>query len=87
MPVKINEISYLTASDVLEEVGVTRQTLWRWRQEGKIPQGNRFRNRQVIFSPEEVEVIREFANRIEPIREDEDVQLSLFNGRKGVNRS
>jgi len=80
MPVEINGINYLTAKDVLEEVNVSRQTLWRWRQEGKIPAGNRFRNRQVIFSPEEVEIIRNFANRIEPISEAEGLQLGLFNG-------
>ena len=37
MPVLVNNISYLTASEVLEEVNVTRQTLWRWRQDQKIP--------------------------------------------------
>ena len=83
MPVIINNISYLTVTDVLNEVKVTRQTLWRWRQEGKIPVGNRFRNRQVIFSPEEVETIRDFANRIEPISDTDDAQMSLFGGVKG----
>lgn len=86
MAVIIDQKQYLTASEILELVGVSRQTLWRWRQEGKVPQGNRYRNRQVIFSPEEVEVICEFANRIEPISDDEDIQLSLFNGPKGVRR-
>jgi len=57
----------LTATDVLEQVPVTRQTLWRWRQEGKIPAGHRYRNRQVVFTPDEVEAIREYANRVEPI--------------------
>ncbi len=67
MPIKINEVSYLTVTDLLEEVDVTRQTLWRWRQEGKVPAGHRYRSQQVIFSPEEVEVIKGYANRIEPI--------------------
>jgi len=67
MPVEINGISYLTATDVLGQVPVTRQTLWRWRQEGKIPAGHRYRNRQVVFTAGEVEAIREYANRVEPI--------------------
>lgn len=67
MPVEINGISYLTATDVLDQVPVTRQTLWRWRQEGKIPAGHRYRNRQVVFTSGEVEAIREYANRVEPI--------------------
>lgn len=67
MPININDVRYLTVTDLLKEVGVTRQTLWRWRQEGKVPTGHRYRNRQVVFSPEEVEAISEYANRIEPI--------------------
>lgn len=66
--VEINGIKYLTATGLLQIVDVTRQTLWRWRHEGKIPAGHRYRGRQVVFSPDEVEAIQEHANRIEPIR-------------------
>jgi len=78
--VKINGIKYISAAELLETVDVTRQTLWRWRQEGKIPAGHRFRGRQVVFNPEEVVAIQEYANRIEPIDNSEAGQLSLFNG-------
>ncbi|MCG7955068.1 MAG: helix-turn-helix domain-containing protein [Candidatus Thiodiazotropha endolucinida] len=80
MTVEINGIKYLSATEVLETVDVTRQTLWRWRQEGKIPAGHRFRGRQVVFSLEEVTAIQEYANRIEPIDNSDAGQLSLFNG-------
>lgn len=80
MAVEINGIKYLSATEVLETVDVTRQTLWRWRQEGKIPAGHRFRGRQVVFSLEEVTAIHEYANRIEPIDSSDTGQLSLFNG-------
>ena len=83
MVVKVNGISYLTTTDVLKQVNVTRQTLWRWRQEGKIPVGSRLRNRQVVFSLEEVDTIRDFANRIEPISDPGLVQLGLFNDLNG----
>jgi predicted DNA-binding transcriptional regulator AlpA len=79
MPVDINNVLYLTATEVLGTVEVTRQTLWRWRHEGKIPAGHRYRGRQVVFSPGEVEVIQAYANRIEPIEVSHPGQLSLFN--------
>ncbi|PUB84856.1 MAG: hypothetical protein DBP02_07590 [gamma proteobacterium symbiont of Ctena orbiculata] len=67
MAIEINGINYLSASELLKTVGVTRQTLWRWRQEGKVPAGHRYRGRHVVFSPDEVEAIQEYANRIERI--------------------
>ena len=81
MPITVQGRSYLTASDVLERVPVTRQTLWRWRQEGKIPAGHRFRGKQVLFSAEEVAVIEAYANRIEPIEPNGTRQLGLFRGK------
>jgi hypothetical protein len=59
---------------------VTRQTFWRWRQEGKIPAGYRHRGKQVLFSPEEVSVIEACANRIEGIEPSGAPQLGLFRG-------
>ena len=79
MPLIINDISYLTTTDILENLDITRQTLWRWRQEGKIPSGHRFRGRQVLFTPNEVEEIQEYATRIEPIEHPERKQIGLFN--------
>lgn len=80
MPVNINNIKYISASELLAELGVTRQTLWRWRQQGKIPSGNRMRNRMVVFSPGEVEEIKAFANQIQPIKAEPKAasQLNLF---------
>jgi excisionase family DNA binding protein len=79
MAVIIDKKQYITTSEILEMVGVSRQTLWRWRQEGKIPAGHRYRGRQVVFNSEEVTVIQEYANRIEPIDTSEVGQLSLFS--------
>lgn len=78
MPLEIRGVKYFTASDVAEQVGVSRQTLWRWRQEGSIPQGHRFRKKHVVFTPAEVRVIDEFANRIDPIEPSDNVQRDLF---------
>ena len=39
----------------------------RWRNEGKVPAGHRHRNRSLLFTSDEAEAIRQFANRIEPL--------------------
>ena len=67
MPVQIHGQQYLTNSEVSAQLGVSRQTLWRWREKGLIPTGLRYRTRQVLFKSSEVEEIKIFANRLEPI--------------------
>lgn len=84
MPKEIEGVTYLHATELAEEMEVSRQTIWRWRRGGKIPAGNRFRGRQVLFSPSEVEAVREFAFGVKPILEDEkEEQFSLFAGEEG----
>ena len=85
MPITIQGRSYLTASDVLARIPVTRQTLWRWQREGKVPTGQRYRGRLVVFGPGEVEAIREFANRLEPIAGGGAAQLPLFTSLPRAN--
>jgi predicted DNA-binding transcriptional regulator AlpA len=84
MPIQIDGVAYFSAADIQRDLGVTRQTLWRWRKARKIPQGRRYRDRQVLFTKEEVDVIHEYANRLEPadaaLGSDAD-QMSLFNAR------
>jgi Helix-turn-helix domain len=67
MPVTIEGRKYYTNAEVSDELRVSRQTLWRWREKGSIPAGLRYRTRQVLFKADEVEVIRQFANRLVPI--------------------
>lgn len=78
MPVQVAELTYYTNNEVSEESGVSRQTLWRWREKGRIPAGVRYRTRQVLFTAEEAEAIREYANRLEPIEFGGTRQLGLF---------
>jgi predicted DNA-binding transcriptional regulator AlpA len=66
MPLEIEDIAYFNAADIQRDLGVARQTLWRWRKAGKIPQGRRYRDRQVLFTEQEVRAIREYSNRLEP---------------------
>ena len=80
---EINGDVYVNAAEVVERLGISRQTLWRWRQEEKIPQGHRYRGRQVLFSENEFAEIESFANRLEPIHSGSDRdQLRLFTGRR-----
>lgn len=86
VPILIERIEYFTAADIQRDLGVARQTLWRWRKGGKIPQGRRYRDRQVVFTREEVEAIREYSNRLEPTDSTVSDQLKLFrsNSPKGI---
>ena len=81
MPKLIDHLTYYKAAEVAAELGVSRQTLWRWRQEGRVPAGHRFRDRQVLFTESEVQAIREFALRVEPIAAPNHSQLRLFPDR------
>jgi predicted DNA-binding transcriptional regulator AlpA len=78
MPILIDRIEYFTASDIQRDLGVARQTLWRWRKGGKIPQGRRYRDRQVVFTRDEVDAIRDYSNRLEPVESVVSDQLKLF---------
>jgi predicted DNA-binding transcriptional regulator AlpA len=66
MPIEIEGVEYFTAADIHRMLGITRQTLWRWRTARKIPQGRRYRDRNIVFTHQELEAIREYANRLEP---------------------
>ena len=79
MPVDIDGQEYLSASEVADRVNVSRQTLWRWRQDDLVPQGHRYRGRQVVFSPEEIQAIADYAYRMEPIAPVLSSQLRLFD--------
>jgi len=80
MPIEIQGIVYFTANEVAESVEVSRQTLWRWRRDGSVPEGRRFRSGQTLFTESEVAAIRDFANRVEPVDLGRRDQIGLFNG-------
>lgn len=87
MPLHIDGVSYVTVPEILVEMQITRQTLWRWRREDRIPRGRRYRSQQLIFTVDDAEAIRRYANRVEPIAEpDSSDQLHLFAPASGSRR-
>ena len=72
-------------TEICEELRASRQTFWRWRQEGKIPAGYRHRHRRLLFTSAERQSIHEFANHLEPADAPGSSQLRLFNGPKHAN--
>jgi hypothetical protein len=78
MPIEIEGVTFFSATDIHRDLCVARQTLWRWRKAGKIPCGRRYRDRQIVFTKQEVEAIREYANRLEPAEPVDADQLKLF---------
>jgi excisionase family DNA binding protein len=78
MAVDVNGIRYLSATEIAKQIGVSRQTLWRWRNDGKIPLGRRYRDRQILFTEDELQQILAFANRVESLTPSGPKQLRLF---------
>lgn len=67
MPREIDSSEYWSAAELIRELQVSRQTLWRWRRLSKIPTGRRFRDGQVLFTAAEAERVRHYANKVEPV--------------------
>jgi transposase-like protein len=67
MPKELESSEYWSAAELIRELGVSRQTLWRWRRLRKIPVGRRFRDGQILFTPAEADSIRHYANKVEPV--------------------
>jgi hypothetical protein len=80
MPLSVDGITYFSTAEVLTTLKISRVTFWRWRSGRRIPPGSLLRGRQLVFTAEELMVIRNYANRVVPISEREE-QLRLFGPR------
>ena len=83
MSIEVDGVTYYSAADVLQEIGVSRQTLWRWRHEGKVPGGRRYRDKQILFTRGEVQQIRDYANRLEPLQRPAPDKTEHFEDKRG----
>ncbi|HET9215362.1 MAG TPA: helix-turn-helix domain-containing protein [Terriglobia bacterium] len=87
MTIEIEGVRYFSAADVQQQLSVTRQTLWRWRREGKVPLGQRYRDRQVLYTEDDLKVIREYANRLVPADSAAPIRMARDRRRlKGKQR-
>lgn len=64
MPTRIEESDYYSLQEIAELLSVSRQTLWRWRQEGKMPQGRSHRGRTLLFSEAELDFVKQRAQEL-----------------------
>ena len=80
MPRDISGVTYFTVKEVAAILGCSRTTLWRWLKTGLIPKGRRYRNLERLFTSDEIERIRAYANRMEVDDETTNQQLTLFKG-------
>lgn len=62
----IDGVRYYDTAEVVEAAHISRQTLWRWRREGVVSDGHRFRGNRVLFSESAYAEILAYANRLEP---------------------
>lgn len=83
MAIQLDRIRYLTNDEVARKLGISRQTLWRWRAAAKIPVGRQYRGRVVLFTQDEVAEIHRYAHRIEPAVPRAGSQLPLLTSRGG----
>lgn len=78
--IRIGSADYVDAVNLIEHLGITRQTLWNWRRTGKVPVGFHYRNR-VVFSKVEVREIEAHAHQLAP------AELSMASTRaKGLRK-
>ncbi len=67
MTLSINGKNYILAVDLVEELAITKQTLWNWSKKGIVPTG-RIHRKSKIYTMKEAKKITEYANRIVPAR-------------------
>jgi hypothetical protein len=72
----VNGNEFFTLTQVAKAAGVTRQTLWRWRVELRVPQGRRYRDRIVLYTAAEQADVCRFASRMNSLDDgDRDAAL------------
>lgn len=78
MPLMIDGKRYLFASELADQIGVCRQTMWRWRKTGAIPAGHKHRSGKIVFTEDEATETRRFANKVEPLGDPLSAYPTLF---------
>ena len=79
MPSQIDGSIFYTCTDVAQACAVSRQTIWRWRQDGLIPSGRTNRTRSVVFTESEMNYIRAHATQPDASRDAKSRTIYLDN--------
>lgn len=65
-PVEVAGTRYYSVAQVAELLGISRSSLWRWRRDELVPQGQKHRRTgKVLFTREEFDQIRAYAEQLE----------------------
>ena len=78
LPLTLHDVIYYTLNEVAEKVGRRRETIWRWITSKKVPEGRRYRDKELLFTESELEQIYAYAHRLAPIGASDPDQLRLF---------
>jgi predicted site-specific integrase-resolvase len=65
MPIEMNGKRYWSASEVCQEVAISRPTLYRWLKRGILAKLHRDRKGWRMFTEEDVKKIRLEANKVD----------------------
>jgi hypothetical protein len=56
--------TFYNMTEVCDFIRRSRTTVWRWKQEEKIPKGRRYRDKELLFTQQEMESIYAYAHRM-----------------------
>ncbi len=59
----MSDNQYLSTKEVLEKVGISRNTLFLWLKKSKVPEVARDRNGHRLFTPKDVGRILKYKNK------------------------
>ena len=71
--------TFFSITEVAASCGVSRQTFWRWRQDGSVPQGRQDRNARFMFTEAELDLTRAFAGGVTSPRAAATTSIYLDN--------
>lgn len=57
---------FFTTKDVIKKVGISRNTLFLWFKDNKIPETKRNRNGHRIFTEKDIKTILNYKNKLTP---------------------
>ncbi len=79
LPTLIEGTTFFSITEVATSCGVSRQTFWRWRQDGSVPQGRQDRHARLMFTEAELDLTRAFAGGVTSPRAAASTSIYLDN--------